>query len=218
MKYIIEYCGQTAMVSSVEESINAIQSFHNYGGKNNPLLVVNHNTLASLTELFDKGSVRGSKFPWLRTTNCGNKDIRFFEPLGDTIEEHEANYRAKCEAEKAERIRIAEEAKQRLLAEYNEVRRGWYRVEVSISALLVSNGRRVVRDFVGKVVADSKMDAYNKAIAQMDDYCAERGYIFESAEKWNSSLNDIEFLGMKTDEGYSLAAWEEFSKTDEYKE
>lgn len=206
------------MVSNVEESINAIQSFHSYGRKNNPFLQVNSQTLAALTELFDSGAVRGSKFPLLRTTGCGCKDIRFFEPLGPTLEEHEAAYRAKCEVEKAERLRRAEEYHQRLLAEYNEVRRGWYEVEIEISVLPWKSMNRTVREFYGIVIADSKMDAYDKAVAQMNDYCASQRCSFESAEPWNSSHNNVEFLGMKTDYGYSIEAWEKFSKTEEYKE
>ncbi len=215
MKYIIEYCGQTAMVSNVEESINAIQSFHSYGRKNNPFIQVNSYVLSALSELFERGEFNGQRFPLLRTTGCGCKDICFHEPLGDTLVEHEANYRAKCEAEKAKRIRRAEEAKQRLLAEYSEVRRGWYYVEVEVEAHDFDSCRPKYLTSSGYGIADSKMDAYKKFVGNVEtlrDQCIRHNASFFSCSEWNSCNTQVDFLGMKTDEGYSIDAWEEARK------
>lgn len=233
-KYLVHYCNQRAIVSTKEEAVMAIESFHSYGNKSNPTLIVNEYVGKVLADVFSdepKGYVENSQWNSykrssyslhdIRTTNCGAKSLSFYPALGDTVEEHEAAYRSRVEAEKAERLRLAEEAKQRLLAEYSEIRRGWYYVEVEIEAHDMYSMRRKYLVSSGYAIANSKMDAYNKFVSDryaFQDQCANRNAHFFSCSAWNSSDTQIYFLGIKTDEGYSLAAWEEFSKTDEYKE
>ena len=76
------------------------------------------------------------------------------------------------------------------------------------------NMRRVYKTFSGYTIAESKMDAYLKAANhECQDLCAEKGLIFESCGEWNSGTTEVQFLGMKTDYGYSVEAWEEYMKS-----
>lgn len=210
-KYIIVYCGQKGIAATKEEAIKLIESFRNYGKKDGKLLIVNDNLSKGLENLFADGVIKSFK-----TVNCGCKAIMIYEALADTVEEHQRLYDERCENEKKERIAASNARREALLKEFREIKRGWYGVNLEINCLDIRTSRRYAKSFNGNIIADSKMDAYNKALGQMDDFCASREYVFESASEWNSSSTDVEFLGMRTDYGYSIDAWYEFSKTEEY--
>lgn len=150
----------------------------------------------------------------IRTTNCGKYDILCHSALAPTMEEHQQLYLAKCEAEKQERIRKAEEAQQKRLAEWHEQRKGWYHVEVDIQAMTMHHSNVRYLMFSGDIIANSKMDAYNQ-LNQRDDlinYCASRSLIYMSHDDWTRAT--VHFLGMKTDYGYSVEAWEEWNENN----
>ena len=144
--------------------------------------------------------------------------IDFYPALADTLEEHERIYRERCDTEKQERIARAEAIKQQMLQEWNEPKRGWYSVCVEVTALTVNCNRRWLT-FRGHIIADSKMDAYNQAISPdkngAPSMCAERGLTYEGCSAWNNNNTEVLFLGMKTDYGYSVDAWEEAKKNGE---
>ncbi len=211
-KYIIVYCGQKGIAGTKEEAIQLIESFRNYGKKDGELLVVNDNLSKGLENLFSDGVIKSFK-----TINCGCKAIMIYEALADTIEEHQRIYDERCENEKKERIAASNARKEALLKEFKEIKRGWYGVNLEINCLDIRSSRRYTKSFSGNILADSKMEAYNKSLAQMDYFCSSRDFIFESAAEWNSSNTEIEFLGMRTDNGYSIDAWNEFSRTEEYR-
>lgn len=150
----------------------------------------------------------------LRTTGCGCWGIDVYRAEAPTLEEHNAIVNARREAEKAERIRIAKERTAKALEEFKVIRKGWYYVELEMTTMNI-NGRRVHKTFSGHTIAESKMDAYLKAANhECQDICAENGLIFEDCGEWNSSTTEVQFLGMKTDYGYSVEAWEEYMKAN----
>ena len=214
--FVIVYCGQKGMAATPEGAKRIIETFHGYGRPNNPTLIVNNVSWILLNEWYKSPAVQHS----LRTTNCGAKGIDFYPALADTLEEHERIYQERCEAEKRERLAKAEALKQQMLHEWNEPRRGWYSVSVEVSAHRIDgNMARRWLTFSGHIIANSKMDAYNKALDPSqngpEDMCCERGLIYEGCSAWNSSNTEVLFLGIKTDYGYSVDAWEEAKKKGE---
>lgn len=229
-KQIVHYCNQRALVSNPEEAIAAIESFHSYNNKNLALLVVNDYVRKVIENFFSDepqgyvimkkwGEERKSEYTptHICTTNCGNQHISFHPALADTLEEHQRLYKAKCDEEKAERIRKSEEAFRKRREEYNEVRKGWYVVSFNDFKCLNSWGRFCYKSWTGTCIAKSKYDAALKAIKQIEyldlpEKGCQLAFILEPLNA------EVEFLGMKTDNGYSLKQWEEFSKTEEYKQ
>ena len=215
--FVIVYCGQKGMAATPEEAKRIIETFHGYGRHSNPTLIVNAQTSAKIDLIYTDNNAQCRD---LRTTNCGAKGIDFYPALADTLEEHERIYQERCEAEKRERLAKAEALKQQMLHEWNEPRRGWYSVSVEVSAHRIDgNMARRWLTFSGHIIANSKMDAYNKALDPSQngpqDMCCERGLIYEGCSAWNSSDTEVLFLGMKTDYGYSVDAWEEAKKKGE---
>lgn len=215
--FVIVYCGQKGMAATPEDAKRIIETFHGYGRPFNPTLIVNTQTSAKIDLIYADANAQRHD---LRTTNCGAKGIDFYPSLADTLEEHERIYQERCEAEKRERLAKAEALKQQMLQEWNELRRGWYSVSVEVSAHRIDgNMARRWFTFSGHIIADSKMDAYNKALDPSkngpEDMCCERSLIYEGCSAWNSSNTEVLFLGMKTDYGYSVDAWEGAKKNGE---
>ena len=213
---IVHFLKQVALVHSAAEAVEAINGFKNFSGE---YLICNAKTTEWLKQLFDGKEVQ----PMFRTTNCSRYDILIHDALADTLEEHQRLYEEQLAKEKSERLAKAEEAKQKMLADWNVIRRGWYYVSVEVTALSMTGAMsRRFLTFSGHIIADSKMDAYNKVLDPKKngpaDMCADKGLIYESCSAWNSGHTEVLFLGMKTDYGYSIDAWEEYSKTDEYKQ
>lgn len=231
------------LARSPQDVIDAMQSWHSYGRADEQPIKPNEYFIHAMNAIFsiDDGSWQDRKLYMfddairrvinghevdmtnLKTRGCGAWGISFYVAMAPTLEEHEAAYKAKCEAERQERIRIAKEEREQRMTEMYQVRRGWYSVMMTFSCYYWSNRRGEMlwgqKEFSGKVIANSQMDAYNKACHDIEvnsDPSECQGPEFP--DPTNQSMFDAYFLGMKTDEGYSLAAWEEFSKTDEYKE
>lgn len=197
----VVYGNQVSVCHTADEAAAAINGYKGRWG----YLKVNKPTYDNLVTLF-AGEEWGEPYalPWLKTTNCSDQFIKLYPALAPTLAEHQALYKAQCEREKAERIMKAEELKQRRLAEFNEEREGWYSVEIEIVVLSMDMGRRSYKTFSGKVIAKSKMDAYNKAQKQMSDYCITNGCYLERMDAWNAIGTNINYLGMMTDEGFSI--------------
>lgn len=214
-----------AVVHTADEAIAVINTWHTYG-RHNEFIVVNDIAEKSIRELFDNGFVvtydRTKKDSIrIRTTGCGCWDIFIRPALADTLDEHLRIYNEKREAAKQERMRQAEEAKQRRLAELNEQKRGWYHVELEIRLSVFNNhgnDYRTDKTFSGNVIANSGMDAYDKVVKDIkSDGFTHRGNvaILESWADATSHGYDFLFLGMKTDEGFSVEKWEEWKAKGE---
>ncbi len=221
------YIPYKAIAHTADEAIAVINTWHTYGRKTTgDNLVVNECTEEKIRTLFRDGlgsypSGQPRICETMRTTGCGCWDISFYPALADTLEEHERIYNDQREAARQERMRQAEAAKQRRLAELNEQKRGWYHVELDLRLLVYNNhGNDYHTDmtFSGNVIADSGMDAYYKAVKDIkNEGFTHRGNI-ATLESWAAPAShgySFLFLGMKTDNGYSVEEWEEWKKNGE---
>lgn len=221
------YVPYKAIAHTADEAIAVINTWKTYGRKTTgDCLVVNERTAEKIRALFRDGlgsypSGQPRTCETMRTTGCGAWDISFYPALADTLEEHERIYNEQREAAKQERMRQAEAARQRRLAELNEQKRGWYHVELDLRLSVFNNhgnDYRTDMTFSGNVIADSGMDAYDKAVKDVkNDTFTHRGNmaILESWADPESHGYSFQFLGVKTDEGYSVEKWEEWKKNGE---
>jgi hypothetical protein len=224
------YTPYKAIAHTADEAIAVINTWQTYGGKRDYAspIMVNATTEQKIRDLFRDGfgtypSGQPRTYVGLRTTGCGAWEIGFHPALADTIEEHERIYNEQREAAKAERKRLAEAAIQSRLAELNEQRKGWYHAELTIRAMVFAQkGDDYMTDltFSGNVVADSGADAYDKALKHVMDHPEElthRGNM-ATLHAWPDMTShdySFTFLGVKTDEGYSVEKWEEWKKNGE---
>ncbi len=212
------YVPYKAMAHSAEEAIAVINTWKPYGRKNSPdCIVVNDRTAEKIRDLFRDGfgtypSGEPRTYAGFRTTGCGAWEIGFHPALADTQEEHERIYNERREAAKAERMRQAEVASMRRVAELSEPRRGWYHVELDLELYVFAkqgNDYCTQTTFEGNIIADSGVAAYRMAVQHVLDYPEElthRGN-FASLKfyaRLDSSGFRCTFLGVKTDEGYSV--------------
>lgn len=216
-----------AVVQTADEAIAVINTWKTYGKKDSSnrleQIVVNALTETKIREYFANGQIityDGYKTDYLkvRTTGCGCWDIIIRHALADTLEEHERIYNEQREIAKQERMHQAEIAKQKRLDELNELKRGWYHVELELCLSVFNshgNDYRTNMTFSGSVIADSGMDAYRKAVEDIKkEGFTHRGNIaiLETWAEPTSNGFQCTFLGVKTDEGYSVKLWEEWHK------
>lgn len=207
-----------AIAHTADEAIAVINTWKPYGRKSTTEnIVVNERTAEKIRTLFKDGfgtypSGEPRTYLGLRTTGCGAWEIGFHPALADTLEEHERIYNKQRETAKAERMRQAEAAKQRRLAELSEPRRGWYHVELDLELMVFAtkgNDYITTSTFEGNIIADSGMDAYNKAVKYVQDHPEELTHRGNMAvlQFWaepDGSGFRCTFLGVKTDDGYSV--------------
>ena len=214
-----------AVVHTADEAIAVINTWHTYG-RHEDFIVVNDTAEKKIREIFTNGFVKtyeGNKSSVvnLRTTGCGCWDIIIRPALADTLEEHNRIYNVQREAAKQERLRLAKIAEQRRLAELNEQKRGWYHVELELRLSVFNNhgnDYRTDKTFSGNVIANSGMDAYDKAVKEIkNEGFTHRGNIamLESWAEPTSHGYEFLFIGVKTDDGYSVEKWEEWKKNGE---
>lgn len=223
------YVPYKAIAHTADEAIAVINTWKTYGRKTTgDNLVVNDVAEKKIREIFTNGFVKnydGSKSvsTTLRTTGCGAWDISFYPALADTLEEHERIYNEQREVARGMRIAQAKAVKELRLKKLNEQRRGWYHAVLNIRMMVFNErGNDYFTDttFEGNIIADSGMDAYNKAVKHVQDHPEElthRGNI-AVLHAWgepDSSDFSFQFLGVKTDEGYSVEKWEEWKKNGE---
>lgn len=228
-----DYVPYKAIAHTPEEAIAAINTWTTYGRKNSvkdwERIKVNAQSEKKIHEIFERGyNPEQVEYPSvlcgsLRTTGCGAWDICFYPAFADTLDEHQRIYNERREIAKKERIRLAEAARQRRWAELKEYKRGWYHVSMEIRLYVFTdrgNDLRPSMEYSCNVIADSGIDAYSKTLKYLKDHPEElkhhRGWaVLESVCDPTSGDYDFTFLGMKTDEGYSVEAWEEWHKNGE---
>ena len=228
------YVPYKAIAHSADEAIAVINTWKPYGRKSTTKnIVVNERTAEKIRTLFKDGfgtypSGEPRTYAGFRTTGCGAWEIGFHPALADTLEEHERIYNERREAAKQERMRQAEAAKQRRQAELDEQRRGWYHVSVEIRLYVFvahGNDRMPYAHYSCDLIADSGMDAYYKAVQCIKDHpeelttrSMERRGDFASLQSVcdpTSGGYEFTFLGVKTDEGYSVDKWNEWKEKGE---
>lgn len=223
------YVPYKAIAHTADEAIAVINTWKTYGRKtSSDCITVNAATAEKIRALFRDGfgnypSGQPVTYLGLRTTGCGAWEIGFHPALADTLEEHERIYNEQREAARAERRRQAEAATQRRLGELNEQRRGWYHAELTVRAMVFAQqGNDYMTDltFSGNVIADSGADAYEKALAHVQEHPEElthRGNL-ATLHAWPDMTSrdyDFQFLGVKIDEGYSVEKWNEWKEKGE---
>jgi len=217
----------TAIAHTAGEAIAIINTWKTYGHREESIHV-NDYTAGKIRELFEKGikpEHQGKQWCYgnFRTTGCGCWSICFYPALADTLEEHERIYKEQREAAKQERMKAIEEARQRRLVELNEPKRGWYHVSLEMRLYVFANrGNDWMEDadYSCNLIADSGMDAYDKVVKYVKDHPQEltvRGNITALQSYCGPTDGGFEcnFLGVKTDEGYSIDLWEEWHKKGE---
>lgn len=224
------YTPYKAIAKTADEAIAVINTWQTYGGKRDYAspIMVNATTEQKIRDLFRDGfgtypSGQPRTYVGLRTTGCGAWEIGFHPALADTLEEHERIYNEQREAAKAERKRLAEAAIQGRLAELNEQRRGWYHAELTVRAMVFAQkGNDYMTDltFSGNVIADSGADAYDKALKHVMDHPEELNHRGNMAtlHAWPDMTShdySFTFLGVKTDEGFSIDKWQEWKNNGE---
>jgi hypothetical protein len=214
-----------AVVHTADEAIEVINTWHTYG-HHDEFIVVNAVAEKKIRELFTNGFVKTyeggkSNYANLRTTGCGCWDIIIRPALADTLEEHNRIYNEQREVAKAMRMAQAAAVKELRLKELNDQKRGWYHVELELRLSVFNNhgnDYRTDKTFSGNVIANSGMDAYDKAVKEIkNEGFTHRGNI-AMLESWaESTSNGYEFLflGVKTDDGYSVEKWEEWKAKGE---
>lgn len=222
------YIPYKAIAHTAEEAIAVINTWKTYGRKTSTdCIVVNERTAEKIRDLFRDGfgtvpSGVPRTYAGFRTTGCGAWEIGFHPALADTIEEHERIYNERREAARKERLRLAEAAKQRRMAELMEPKKGWWHVELELTIyVFASHGNDYFEDttFEGNVIANSGADAYDKARNYIREHPEEletsrmrrRGDwgVLQSCAEMTSKGYDCAFLGAKVDGGYSIEKWEE---------
>ena len=226
------YVPYRAIAHTANEAIEEINKWKTYGRKTSSAsIVVNERTAEKIRDLFRDGfgtypSGEPRTYAGFRTTGCGAWEIGFHPALADTIEEHERIYNERRERAKAERLRLAEEAKQRRMAELMEPRKGWWHVELELELMVfATEGSDYVTHstWEGNTVADSGMDAYQKAVEYVEDHPEEmthRGNMgvlqfYAQPDGGNGLSFDCTFLVSKVVGGYSLEKWEEWHRKGE---
>lgn len=223
------YVPYKAIAHTADEAIAVINTWKPYGRKTSQdCIVVNATTAEKIRDLFRDGfgnypSGEPRTYVGLRTTGCGAWEIGFHPALADTLEKHERIYNEQREVARQERMRQAKAARQRRLAELYEQRKGWYYTELNVKVMVFAQrGNDYFADltFEGNIIAESGADAYDKALKHVMDHPEElthRGNM-ATLHAWgdmDSSDFSFTFLGVKTDEGYSLDKWNEWKEKGE---
>lgn len=244
MKILFVYFDRKQMCETAEEAIEFINSLHYRDLEKQPLLAVNEYTERLLREAFrQKWQVNehGRSYIWLggknyagtpskqvftldiATTNCRETRIFGYRPLADTIEEHDRLVKERDKAEKRVQQEKREAAEQKRLGELYEQRRGWYDVGLELELMVFNNSGNdytTATTFTGKIIADSGMDAYDKAVKHVHDHPEELEHhgnmaVLQYCAEPTSDGYNFAFLGVKTDDGYSVEKWEEWKKNGE---
>lgn len=147
----------------------------------------------------------------IKTTGCGKASISIHEAPADTLEECEAIYLGEKE-ERERREAVCREAYlQAQLADLYRPRKGWYSVEMTYRQAYSHPTLGIERrwkTFTGELIAGSGKEAYDKTIKYLSDRMDNLPDSLYPAETDNKF--GFVFLGMRTDDGYSVEAWEKY--------
>jgi len=175
---ILNYYKKTILVNNANDAVEFINSL---GGG----ITANPSTIKNLETFFDGTN---KYFPSeIATTGCGASRIYGYIPLATTLEAHnQVLAERKIQAEKEKN-----EAFQAKTNELYKSKKGNYVVQLDCFELNNVKGGHKARFTNWKILADSPMDAYNKAVD-----CAEEKGLFwmAAAEKCQ-----IDFIGEWTD-------------------
>ena len=224
------YFPYKAIAHSADEAIAVINTWKSYGRKYSVSpadnIRVNAVSEKKIRALFKDGfgqylTGEPKSYMGIRTTGCGAWEIGFHHALADSVEEHERIINELNEIQEQKRKDARKEYEQRRLAELNVQRRGWYHVELIYTGYVFAHkGNDRIKDFTfsGDVIADSGADAYSKVVKELHtDGLTYHGdlVIVEGIPDETSDDFTFAFLGVKTDDGYSVEKWEEWKAKGE---
>ena len=194
MKVLFVYFSKRAICSNAQEAIDFINTLHYRDREDFWPISVNDHTRRLIDEIFSQEWDTSAAYPYvwitkkykpystdtyqdkfysngcIRTTNCGNTDIRAIMPLADTIEEHDAVIAEQQRLEEERIKKAVEERKNKRIAELNEVRPGLYSVSLTYTRLNIHSMRPIESTFRGKCYANSGIDAYRKTIEDIEKH------------------------------------------------
>lgn len=192
---ILNYYKNTVLAKNSTEAIDFINSLQG--------ITANQFTIDTLENYFtvEKSHIKaiwntGRSFE-IATTGCGNSRIFAYKPQASTLEAHNEIV-AKNKAEQAKiQEQKREEREQEHLKEMYEPMQGWYIITVTGNAFKLRGNDGSVTKSV-KVLADNKMQAYNKACEFLTENPPKNVMNFTHFESSRSAL--IEYVGVWTDE------------------
>lgn len=225
MKILLTYFGKEMMCENAQQAIEFINSLYYRNNTHCQPLVCNQRVTEMIHDIFaQEWNTDGPGFPFvearkvtpisrsiqkyydghdIRTTGCSTTSIKMYYPLGDTVEEHNTEVaRRKAERDEQARKRRDEYLTKRY-AELEEKREGWYSVSLTFQHMKYPSMRMTETTFTGKCIASSGMEAYHKAVADIES----RGELSMGAifpEPTSEGGYSFLYLGVKTDEGYTF--------------
>lgn len=237
MKILFVYFSKKQMCETAEQAIEFINGLKFRNQENQRSICVNEHTEKMLRAAFDtewQTNDYGKSYILIKgmfpiytleiaTTGCGNSRIYGYKPLGKTVEEHDAVVTARREAELLRQKAILNEKREARMLELNASRKGWYHVELDVRLDVFNDrGNNYMADktFSGDIIAASGMDAYNKAVEYVkrgpEEFSTRTtmGILQDYSDPYGDGFSFI-FLGVKTDDGYSVEKWEEWKEKGE---
>lgn len=224
------YTPYQAIAHSASQAIAIINTWKTYGRKNSTdpadRIEVNEVVKKKIQALFRDGfgtypSGEPRTYMGVRTKGCGAWEIGFCSALADTVEEHNRIGKEIYKMQEQKHKEARKEYEQRRLAELNEQRRGWYRVEIRFTIGIIANFKFAERTLSGYFLADSGADAYRKVVKYLEscppevvNFHGEATVLHAYAEMTSDDFS-FTFLGVKTDDGYSVEKWNEWKAKGE---
>lgn len=210
MRKVFVHFKNQALCTSAQDAICFINSLN--GISCNPY------TERLIVDLFDgKKDYNGGEISELATTGCRNSRIKIYDALGETIEDHIANYEDKCNELRQARLKKSKEAMEQRLSELSDQKKGWYYVSVENVRVdgfrTAGNDRPKFKNFSVELLAESGADAYKKVSEHLSDTfpteLTTSDFTYAAHFLPGSTSPDFyfEFLGVKTDDGYSKAIY-----------
>ena len=200
LKVVINYFDKTELITTAQEGVNFINSLSYRGNSNS--ITCNTHTENLLIKLFNgeelpKYNKPFEKYYSVATTGCGNTEINLYLALSDTLEKHNEILLVQKKQKEIEEANKRNEREQQYLEMMHEPLKGWYVVTVTgLAFKLRGNDGKVTKSV--KVLADNRMDAFNKSVKHLEENPPKNVMNFYSFESSKSAL--IEYIGVWTDE------------------
>jgi len=200
LKVVINYFDKTELISTAHEAINFINKLSYRGNSHG--ITCNTHTEKLLIDLFNGENLPQYGKPFqsyysVATTGCGNTNINLYLALADTLEKHNEIVLQQKKSKEAEEAEKRNQREQEHLYFMYEAQKGWYIVTVTGLAFKIRGNDGKVTKSV-KVLAENRMEAYNKAVKHLEENPPKNVMNFYSFESSKSAL--IEFVGIWTDE------------------
>lgn len=226
--YLLKWGNNTAFCPTIIEAANFISSQRNQ--RNGLHLVINPQTALRLEALY-MGMLSynpynglpqtaimpdGSRYEFmsnnidLNPINAGKHSIQVIQALAPTEDEHNRLYAAKNANRKAEELARAKEFRKARTAELYTRRRGWWAVSLEFERWTWDGDKDIATPctYTGNIVAKDGAEAYRKMVRDIEAD-AEITPVRQLPSEWSPRYQPT-FLGLKTDDGYSIEAWEAY--------